>query len=260
MKIQALIFDLDGTAIPSKVNGMPSEAVIKAVQQAKGQCHVAIASGRPYPYAQPILESLGIDDLCILSGGAVIYSIRDHKNVWQQQMDPEGIEEVLFPLKSFVGDHIMETDAETFKKYPVQAFSLKQPVNMACVYAVTAEEASQIVESTKRISGFAAHVMSSWTPGMLDVHITHELATKKHAMQALLAMLNVDHRYAMAVGDGGNDLPLFELAGIKVAMGNASETLKNAADWIAPSVYDDGLAHAIERYILFPTPHEQDCS
>ena len=54
----------------------------------------------------------------------------------------------------------------------------------------------------------------------------------------------------MVVGDGNNDLPLFELAGWKVAMGNGADVLKEAADWIAPSVDEDGLAVAIERFIL----------
>lgn len=59
----------------------------------------------------------------------------------------------------------------------------------------------------------------------------------------------------MVVGDGGNDLPLFELAGFKVAMGNAEEVLKKQADWIAPSVDEDGLAVAIKKFILKQPAH-----
>ena len=248
--IQALIFDLDGTAIPSKVDGKPSSVVIRSVAEAKKHCHVSVATGRPYPYAQSILETLAIDDLCILSGGAVVYSMKERKNVWQQQMDPEGIEEVLFAVRKIAGDHLMETDLESFTKYPVKTFAIKKPMNMVCIYAVNSQEAEEIVKRVQCVSGFTAHAMTSWTPNKQDVHITHELATKKHAMQALLANLNVDHRRTMVVGDGGNDLPLFELAGLKVAMGNASESLKQAADWIAPGVDEDGLAVAINRFIL----------
>ena len=108
----------------------------------------------------------------------------------------------------------------------------------------------EIVNIVKETSGLVAHAMGSWTPGTYDVHITHELATKKHALQSLLARLNVDHNNVMVVGDGGNDIPLFELAGLKVAMGNGADALKNKADWVAPSVDEDGLAVAIEKYIL----------
>lgn len=47
-----------------------------------------------------------------------------------------------------------------------------------------------------------------------------------------------------------NDLPLFEASGFKVAMGNACPELKAVADYIAPSVTEDGLAHVVDRYIL----------
>ena len=62
-KVQALIFDLDGTAIPATVNGMPSQRVIQAVTEAKNFCHVSVATGRPYPYAKSIIDALGIEDL-----------------------------------------------------------------------------------------------------------------------------------------------------------------------------------------------------
>lgn len=250
MDIQALIFDLDGTAIPSQVGGMPSSAVIQTVQEAKKHCHVSIATGRPYAYAKSILEALGIDDVCILSGGAVVYSVKDKKNVWQQQMEPKDVEEVLHSLRHIVGDNMMETNEESFKKYSVNEFSYGYPMNMVCIYAMDRPTADTVIREVQKVSGFSAHAMGSWTPGLLDVHITHELATKKHAMQALLSIVNIDHSHTMVVGDGDNDLPLFELAGMKVAMGNASPKLIQAADWVAPTIENEGLAKAIERYII----------
>jgi HAD superfamily hydrolase (TIGR01484 family) len=100
----------------------------------------------------------------------------------------------------------------------------------------------KIVSLIKEIDGVTAHPIVSWKKGLFSISITHELATKKHALQALLSHLNVKIEDVMVVGDGGNDLPLFELAGWRVAMGNASEELKAAADWVAPSVDEDGLA------------------
>jgi hydroxymethylpyrimidine pyrophosphatase-like HAD family hydrolase len=54
----------------------------------------------------------------------------------------------------------------------------------------------------------------------------------------------------IGVGDGHNDLPLFEACGFRVAMGNADEELKKLADYIAPSVEDDGIVDVIEKFIL----------
>lgn len=248
MKIQALIFDLDGTAIPSRIDGMPSQAVIDAVWKAKKVCHVSIATGRPYSYAKDILEALKIDDLCILSGGSVLYSCKTNEPVWKQEIDKYQLEEVVSKLKKF-NEYDVEDDVSA-KKIKLGAYHPKGSCCLVCIFAVNRAEADQIIDIVKETSGLVAHAMGSWTPGTYDVHITHELATKKHALHSLLARLNVDHRSVMVVGDGGNDLPLFELAGLKIAMENGVEVLKKQADWIAPSVENDGLAVAIKKYIL----------
>ena len=60
----------------------------------------------------------------------------------------------------------------------------------------------------------------------------------------------------MAIGDGHNDIPLLEAAGFKVAMGNAPDEVKAVADYVAPSLQDDGVAEAIERFILKGHSHE----
>lgn len=251
MNIQALVFDLDGTAIPQTFKGMPSQAVINAVRKAKKVCHVSIATGRPLDLAIDILNALKIDDLSILSGGASLYSSKNNAYVWKQEMDPRLLQEVYFKLKKF-GAHNVEDDRR-LGIVPLSTYHPDGAICLTCIFSVNKEESQEIVDIVKETSGLVAHAMGSWTIGKYDVHITHELATKKHALQALLSRLNVNHKNVMVVGDGGNDLPLFELAGLKVAMGNAADELKKVADWIAPTVDEDGLAVAIEKYILHDT-------
>jgi len=62
--------------------------------------------------------------------------------------------------------------------------------------------------------------------------------------------LNLKKENVIAVGDSGNDIPLFESAGLKVAMGNSTEDLKSKADFVTKNVENDGLAYVIEKYIL----------
>jgi len=54
----------------------------------------------------------------------------------------------------------------------------------------------------------------------------------------------------MAVGDSGNDLSMIAWAGLGIAMGDASADVLAAADWVAPPVGADGMAEAIERFVL----------
>ena len=62
--------------------------------------------------------------------------------------------------------------------------------------------------------------------------------------------LGINTHEIIGVGDGYNDFPLLMACGLKVAMGNAVEDLKAIADYIAPSVEEDGVADVIDKFIL----------
>lgn len=52
----------------------------------------------------------------------------------------------------------------------------------------------------------------------------------------------------MAFGDGGNDIPIIEYAGTGVAMGNATDDVKAAADYVADTVDEDGIVTALQHF------------
>jgi hydroxymethylpyrimidine pyrophosphatase-like HAD family hydrolase len=52
----------------------------------------------------------------------------------------------------------------------------------------------------------------------------------------------------LAIGDQNNDIALLQAGGVKIAMGNASEELKQIADYITGSVYEDGFVTAMEKF------------
>jgi hydroxymethylpyrimidine pyrophosphatase-like HAD family hydrolase len=62
--------------------------------------------------------------------------------------------------------------------------------------------------------------------------------------------LHIPQAAVMAVGDNDNDVSMLTWAGVGVALDNASPAARAAADWIAPSVADDGAAAALETYVL----------
>lgn len=73
--------------------------------------------------------------------------------------------------------------------------------------------------------------------------------SKGRAMAWLAAHLGIPQAATIAVGDNENDLPMIEWAGLGVAMGNATVEVKAAADWIAPSVAENGVAAVVERFV-----------
>lgn len=68
--------------------------------------------------------------------------------------------------------------------------------------------------------------------------------------QTLLEHLDLPEDAMMAIGDGSNDLQLVANAGLGVAMGNAVQAVKDAADVVVAGHDDDGVAEALERFVL----------
>jgi Cof subfamily protein (haloacid dehalogenase superfamily) len=85
-------------------------------------------------------------------------------------------------------------------------------------------------------------------PYYLD--ITHPLANKGVALSELARLLAVPLAEIAVIGDGGNDVAMFERSGLCIAMGNAGAEVQRAADFVTDSNRDDGFANAIERFIL----------
>ena len=85
-------------------------------------------------------------------------------------------------------------------------------------------------------------------PYYLD--ITHPLANKGAALSEIAKLLGIPLTEIAVIGDGGNDVAMFERAGLSIAMGNASSEVQREADLVTDSNRDDGFANAIKRFIL----------
>ena len=83
----------------------------------------------------------------------------------------------------------------------------------------------------------------------IDIFTTHPNSTKQHAILKFSQILEIDPKDIMGIGDGYNDMPLLMACGLKVAVGNAINDLKEIADYIAPPVIDDGFAYAVRKLI-----------
>ena len=80
--------------------------------------------------------------------------------------------------------------------------------------------------------------------------ITHLLANKGTALSQLAKLLAIPLAEIAVIGDGGNDVAMFERSGLSIAMGNAKPAVRQAADFVTDCNGDDGFANAIERFIL----------
>ena len=250
MKYKALILDLDGTTVPANESGRPSRRVKESILAAKEHVKVSIATGRPLYYSRKVLEDLEIDQPCVFDGGAQIINPKTDKSHFERYLSIAKQKEIVKICLRF--GYYTTT---SFKKTPdTEIISPGQIVaksGKVFVGGLPKGDAIKLLEELTAVSGIAVHPTTSWANGnVVDVHVSHERATKKHGIHELLKIINVSKTATIGIGDYHNDLPLFESVGLKIAMGNAPDELKEVADEVVPDLENDGVAIAIEKFIL----------
>jgi HAD superfamily hydrolase (TIGR01484 family) len=246
-KNKAIIFDLDGTAIPLAYEGMPSQKVVDTVNKAKEKVFVSCATGRNLPMLEKIFASLNLSDPCVIQGGTQIVNPKSGKILWEKSISKEQVHHVIDVLSPYPYEIGF---SEEIKGAPAKNKIIKGREHMIAIWGVKLEDVQKILDKLNAIEDVAAHSMGSWHKERTDIHVTHKEATKKHAIHELIKLLHIESKDIIGVGDQNNDLPLFESVGFKVAMGNGTDLLKSKADYITGSVDEDGLAQAIEKFIL----------
>ena len=247
MKYKAIIFDLDGTAVPNRADGMPGERLIEVVGKIKNKVFICAATGRAITFSRHILKKLGLIAPCIISGGTQVIDPLTEKVLWSKSLAVHQVEAVMEIARQY--DYKVYFSDDTIGELAKDKL-IKNSENIIYIEPVNADDTKKILTQLSKIPDITAHPVMSWTAGHFDIHITHKEATKKHSVEVLLGILNVKKEEVIGFGDSDNDLPIFEAVGYKVAMSNGSEALKQAADFIAPHAEADGLAEAIEKLVV----------
>ena len=118
------------------------------------------------------------------------------------------------------------------------------PVEKLDFYFTDAAERAKFLA---RVQGAPAWVVPCESAGV-EVNATG--VDKGSGLQALCRCLNIPVSAAIAIGDSENDCPMLRDAGLPLAMGNAIDDVKAASEYIMPDCDHDGVAEAIERFLL----------
>jgi Cof subfamily protein (haloacid dehalogenase superfamily) len=123
--------------------------------------------------------------------------------------------------------------------------------SLKIVLVDTAERATAYLEVLKTFLGDRAYVTRSHTD---FVEVIDPQVNKGEALRFIAARAGVPIENVLAIGDSWNDLPLLTTAGVGIAMGSAPPELKSRAHAVVADVAHDGVAEAIERYVLAEPP------
>ncbi len=248
MRYKALIFDLDGTAIPNVPNGLPSDRLVKAIANAK-DLKLCAATGRPITNAKPILSKLELTNPCIISAGTQIINPQTDQILWEATLENQDVAAILTLCKPYHYEVLIRNELMGEGAPAAKRIVTNESVNVMYIMQCSEADGQAILKELAKLPNVTAAGVLSWTGEGLDVHVTHREATKEHAIAELLKMLGVSREETIGVGDDNNDVHLFKGVGKKVAMGNATELLKSQADVVCDSVNQDGLAKFIEELI-----------
>jgi HAD superfamily hydrolase (TIGR01484 family) len=254
-EIKLVLTDLDGT-----VADIGKHVVSENVRDAIVSCedrgvHVVPVTGRFYDMAKPVLEVLGFDDLGVFDNGATIQDCKTGDVVWSQWMEVDVVKRLartLIPVSRII-DYAREGDEHEPADNELERIDLIDQA-VASVFAIVhqddIEATTRQLEQVPDVTFYWAPVSYVGGPVYKGVQITHILADKFHGVNALRNIIGTPKEQTLAIGDGDNDIALFNNAGIKVAMGNATEKLQAAADYIVGPVEQDGFAEAMGRFVL----------
>jgi HAD superfamily hydrolase (TIGR01484 family) len=247
--VKLVILDLDGTTVASNGDALPSERVVRAVKAAQEKVQVVVATGRPYDLALPVISRLGLHGPSVFNGGAEIIDVPSKQVIHEQALTRDTVRE-LVSLSLPFGYKVYSNEDQYATPFTDPADVVEGTAKLF-IEAVKTSDAFHLLEELAAVQTVSAHPTTSWESGdVVDIHVTHMFGTKRHGVEKLMEVLHVNKAHTLAIGDSYNDIPLLEAAGFKVAMGNAPAEVKAVADYIAPTLADDGVAETIERFIL----------
>lgn len=251
-KYKALILDVDGTlSLPSsgREANIPTPKVTQAITKAQKKMSVGIATARPLSMVEKILSHVQFNGYSILQNGAQIID-GNQQAVWKKPIEPQSLPSIFSTSKK----HKVPIYASTFTTHlTVTKRGQLTSQTIAEVYFDDIPDGTMasIENDLSRLSNVSTHRIVLYDkPRLQGLQITHIEATKQHAILHVAKLLKIKTKEIIGVGDGPNDFPLLMACGLRVAMGNAVPELKAIADFIAPSVEEDGVATVIEKFIL----------
>jgi len=271
MKTKYVFIDIDGTLVGYDSKIPPS--ALKALKMAQANGHkMIIASGRSYGMIYPdLLEAVDFDGI-IASGGACV--IVDGKVIFESLIEGDDLNFVIDYFKKNGINYLLLTKDEiyaepVFNKYVIPEM-IAAGYNKALVMQAYGRNVE--VEDVRAIKG--GEKLSYFTSPYLPDRIASDLdgrfyvvdfsvgkvnnnsyfgemnnagVTKASGIDEYLAHIGGSIEDTIAIGDSANDLEMLEHAGIAVAMGNGTDTAKEAADFVTTDVDKDGIYNAFVR-------------
>ena len=272
--IRLIGIDVDGTLL-DRQGRMPAanrEAIYEAVNAG---VHVALVTGRSYPFARPVADALPATVSLIVSNGAiergmdgatlarrllpksvardVLDRTRLHRDAAALIFDREEERQIVFESMDWTHPgrkaYWRRNESRIAQSTPLEHALVEDPIqvmfngSVAAMRLLASDLRAQAVDYAVSLTEYEFRDFS-----LLDV--TAPTATKGQALAWRAQQLGLTRDEVMAVGDNFNDVEMLEFAGTPVVMGNAVDGLRGRGWHVTGHQDDAGLAQAIEAFVL----------
>lgn len=269
MAIKLIAIDIDGTLLNKQHEVTPRvKAAIEAARD-KGVA-VVLATGRPFIGVQRYLHELGLEQegqYCVTNNGALVQRANDGACVAEV---PVSFDDYLYyeqlarelgvSYQALTQSHLYTANKD-ISRYTIHEAGLTgMPLRYRAVEEMDSslifpkvmmiDEPERLDAAIARIPAEAYERNTILKSAPFYLEILNKEVNKGAGVKLLADRLGLSPDEVMAMGDQENDLAMLEFAGTGVAMGNAISSVKAIAQFVTKSNQEDGVAWAIEKFVL----------
>lgn len=263
--IRLVALDLDGTLLRS--DKTISARTLQTIQTAREQgVIVAIATGRMYSTARAYGKLLGLGDMpMVLYAGGLIQTVETGKKLYEKTIPVEDVRTLLamakeqgWQMQTYIDDVLRAAVSDRW----VQGYERKTGAQAV----ICGDDFYQPQGPCNKILSRGPHEELLQRKAYIDAHMPGKLQVlfsedtfleimptevdKGRGLQRLADLFGVSIEETMAVGDSQNDIDMLKAAGLSVTMENAHDEIKQIAGYVTASNDEDGVAQAIEKFVL----------
>jgi Cof subfamily protein (haloacid dehalogenase superfamily) len=262
--IRLLVSDVDGTLITKDKQLTPAVHAASARLTENG-IKLVLVSSRPTHGVAIFADALALDTPRAGLNGGVFTDARG--GVLQARfLAPEAARTAVSYLQDNGISPWLFTDTEWLLTNPDGDYverehrSIKMPFRVVADFEAAIDRAGKIMAASTDYPKLKAceAALQEILRGSAAVHrsqdsyldITHPDANKGEAVRQAARLLDIDLASVACIGDMVNDLPMFDVAPFRIAMGNAPDFMRARADYVTGTNEESGWAQAVDRYII----------
>lgn len=259
-----IVSDLDGTLFNSDMEGYKvSEELIREIQKFKEQGNIfTIATGRPMETSIGVAKEIGINAPYITYNGAKIIDV-DGSEIYSEDFSLETFLPFLREIQKIGASAIFYHEGEVFCLESTERIAIYEQKEKTRAVEVTEDILAKGINVNKiLVIGNVEEYKKAWTS--LDKSIQNNFryviseddyfeivknnVSKGSALKILKKHLGIGNEQVISVGNHMNDKELIEEAHVGYAVANATEGLKNVADYITHAEYEKGVIEIIKKH------------